>query len=339
MKKPFFHSALYAGLSFAALALTACDSASVEAQAPSAPAASAASDEGPARLPDAYETEILSLKAKIEDPEEREAAIRDAMIRHGFHPAAADRSEAQPQALPEAGIPAAPKSAASERVLRAKDFEFGFDFVITKRIDVPRGWTVIAYTTRTAENQNVDPRIVAFYPDGPDAGRTTTHVVGLNDDSSGLDSRISWKNTTGSTRKVTIYVFAYSASSKGVATLNYRLVTSTGAQGAVASIKGSIQATAVTDNLPPRYPCQDPADTQLGIQYVRGGGFQAGVVAVNASLMLGGYLHEGLPPIALGFVIPPGGGSFLLGVFERDGDVYEDSRYRALQDDFYPWCP
>lgn len=336
MNKPFSRFGLYACLSFAAIALAACDSSSIEPQSSSG---AVASEEGPIRPPDGYETEILSLKAKIADPGEREAAIRDAMIRHGFHPAEAAPPAAAPQALPEAAIPAAAKTAAFERVLRAKDFEFGFDFVITKRIDVPKGWTVIAYTTRAAENQNVDPRIVAFYPDGPDAGRTTTQVVGLNDDYSGLDSRIEWKNTSGSTRKVTIYVFAYSASSKGVATLNYRFVTSSGAQGAVASITGSIKATAVTDNLPPRYPCQDPADTQLGLQRVFGGGFQAGLVAVNASLMRGGYLHEGFPPFVLGFVIPPGGGNFLLGVFERDGDIYEASRYRALQDDFYPWCP
>lgn len=338
MKKPLSLLALLALIGLAAgLNLAACNSSSVEPQA--------ASDTGPSEewrmMPQsAYETEILSLKAGLTDPEIREAAIRDAMLRYGFRPAETIHPEGTSQATSAAEATAMAKTAAFERVLRAKDFEFGHAWVHTKRVNVVNQAKLIAYTTRAADAQIVDPRIVAYYPDGPDNGRTPTHIVGLNDDYSGLDSRFSWINTTGSSRTVTIHVFAYSESSRGKANLNYRIMSPLGVEGVLRTSSGNLQATAVSANLPPRYACQDPADSQLGLRILSGGGYNAGLVAVNASLMRGGYLVEGLPPFVLGFVIPPGGDNFLLGIFEGDGgNAYEFSRYRALQDDFYPWCP
>jgi hypothetical protein len=318
----------------AGLTLAGCDSPSVE---PTGSADADVPEEGLLQPASRYETEVLSIKSREPDPELRDAAIREAMIRHGIRPAA-PRVEAP---LPEAPAPRIPAAkAATTRVLRAKEFAFAFDWVITRRVNVASGSTLHAYTTRAQEDQNVDPRIVAFYPELPDNLRTTTRIVGLNDDYTGLDSRISWKNTTGVTRQVTVHVFAYSSASTGKATLKYYLKSAAGVQGPLVSLAGRAVATAVSANLPPRYACEYPDDSVIDTFTELGGGYDAGVIAVNPTLMRGGYVHESKPSLALGFVIPPGGGNFLLGFFEGNpADSYANSRYRAVQDDFYSFCP
>ena len=106
MKRPFSRPRFLLpvfGLT-AGLILSGCNSSSVE---PSGPSGTAPSEDGPLRPPGEYETEILSIKSKETDPEIREAAIRDAMIRHGFRPAA-PRAEAPMRERP------APRVAAAE---------------------------------------------------------------------------------------------------------------------------------------------------------------------------------------------------------------------------------
>ncbi len=326
-----FLSLLTAGLS-----LTACNSPDEAPATVAGPAPTTGTQ--PDRKPTAYETEILSLKARIADATEREAAIRAAMIRYGFQPAEVPAPAAQ-EAHP-AAVPLAKAASGTSRVIRAKDFRFGFARVITKRITVSNNTTLTAYTSRAANAQSVDPRIVAFYPELPDAGRTTTRIVGLNDDFNGLDSRFTWKNTTGSARTVTIHVFAYSTTATGSATLNYLTTSWLGFPGPTSSLSGPISAVAVTSNIPPSYPCADgPATSDINLFPIVGGGFNSGLVAVNISLMRGGYLHEANPQMTMPFVIAPNTGDFVLGIFEGDGSsFYENTQFEGIQDDYHPFC-
>lgn len=179
-------------------------------------AAGSAGGEGFAR-------ELLALKAQNGGRGVSDEAITALLSKYGLPNPMLDahRAEQADPGLEEAK--ALPKSAASSVYVPMRKANLNLNMTLYSGATVPAGVRMEAWTARTADNQSVDPVLIAYYKIGNDAIGSTIRVVAMNDDfEGGLDPRISWVNNTGATSQIEIIAYGFSAGTSGMGTLKVK---------------------------------------------------------------------------------------------------------------------
>ena len=314
-----------------ALALTACNNGDrPDSVGTAAPGQDAAAKQF------AYQKEIADLKAKAQDPAKEDLAIRETLLRYGYPIPEA----AQPHyGMPDAALNPIPQGAGLAKTAGtiSKFFiikEATFGYVPRVDVTVPANSTVEAWTTHPGKE---DPMLVGFYR-ASDLGnnRYTIREVGVGDDENGgLDAKITWKNTTGSSRLVSLVAFAYNSSLTGSATLNYRINA-----GLTKKKAFQMDAAKVTGSNPISVPagCTGPTMSLLNMYKVWGQLSEYALLGVNRNTHRGGWSFVNPDLTLLEDIMPRDAFSFILAYKLPTGSVFEESGYRANQTDAYS-CP
>jgi hypothetical protein len=216
-----------AGLSALMTVMVGCESAE-RIQTPSSPSQPTI---GAVGTEDSSEFDRELIRAKVDkvDPARSDEAIMRVFDKYGI---TYTRPKGQETVLPAdagmenpSGNPAAAKSGATARTsfeAVRRDFSATAGDIATfgDLVVLEPGQMVVAVAL--GNTANVDPCLVAYYPD-PFGTPKLKHlkVVAFNDDvgSANRNSAIQWSNNTGVQRTVWIFAFAYSTPSKGLGTV------------------------------------------------------------------------------------------------------------------------
>jgi hypothetical protein len=212
-----------AGLSALMMALAGCDSGE-RIQGPSAASRPAI---GAVGVDDssAYDRELIQAKARNTDPVLRDQAIIKVFDKYGVSypralaPVEPARAENADGAAPLGAAAAKAAYISSSFNPLRRDFTGNTNDIVTfyYNITVQNGEGLAA--AAIANTANVDPFLVAFYPEpGGTPSIQTVKVAAYNDDagSGNRNSVISWTNNTGSAKAVTVVAFAYSTATRGL---------------------------------------------------------------------------------------------------------------------------
>jgi hypothetical protein len=266
---------------------------------------------------------------------------------------ACDRSETASPAAPaqEISVAAAtPVYSDGYTWFKVKQIDFDFPWIVKYHVTVPANATLLATTTHFGGQGN--PALAAFYQNGKTRYATAypVKVVGLNDDYSGKDARISWKNTTGAAKDVQIVGYAATVAGYTEGIINVRVTTGNVVHHS-SSKRGYMTGVALHNNDPINPgSCVGPATSRITLKKLsaQGGGFNSAVLAVNATTLEGGFIREtdpiiGEPPFTsaylnLGAVLPSGGAHLFLAFVEIYDHQPESTWFSAIQENRYT-CP
>ena len=319
-----------------ALGLTSCDKATSPAGGPGQEQGPGPSSLTPEKRA-AFEQEAITIKARFPEGAEFETAMGELLVRYGFPVPAASASGVTHLPAPEDGSArtapgVAAKAAAVAMYKRVKTLDVTYPFALYAEADIPSEATLDAVTEQVSET--VDPYLVAFYHTNGKDDYDKVTIVGLNDDGAGgRNSKIQWKNTTGSARRVTLIVFAFSSATKGVARLKF-----TPYVGAPTSTRtGKVHTTRVRTNLDINTDnCTGPIRSRIGLKNLTPYVYGTGILAVDVAGKRGGNVRELQLTLEMGFPVTTSGGDFVLPYLQDNvGNVYVDNHYLAWQDDLY----
>jgi hypothetical protein len=321
------------------LALSACNQSQPIAPAGKSPE----SQEFPAGQPTPFEKDLLALKAEITDQDEFDVAVLDVIRRHGLRapapleeplgPLGPDSKESAPTAA--LGKTAAVKSSFPRRL------QFNNRTALGWTVTVANGATMEAWTEIQQNDAVTDPYIIGWYQTSGIDGDTQykLKVIGQNDDYKfSRNSRFSWTNGTGTSKKVHVLAFAHSLSTRGPITFH----TKASAGAAKYSQSGTLNAYRYTQFMPPSPEfiagCGAPNLSIIRLDRKDGLAFStSGLVAINLATMNGANIHtHNSGRELLKEVLPAGPKYFLIGYsFPQE---WNTGWFEAEQEDLYP-CP
>jgi hypothetical protein len=285
-----------------------------------------------------FDRSALSIKAGPYSQQEKISALQALASRYGHVMTPQANPDPAPN-LEEIGKPVAGalgKAAASNRYFLMKSETLRNSFVLEDFRVVKANQTLVASTTRPA-GSTADPFLVAFHDTRliGDRHAMLTKIVGLNDDDAGLDSRFSWKNTTGKDQGVEILVFAYTPELSGRGTL-----TTTINGGTKRTFTGTFAGIATyNDNMNtlPIANCSGPLSDRLSLQILQRGDAFYSAIMVNHVTMTGGSVGiSGTQPdvvLDMPTATPSGYPSFML--LYATGSATVNGTYVGRQDQLF----
>jgi hypothetical protein len=327
LQAPRGRAALLIAMAFSA-ALMACDRAE---RAPQAMAPGESAGPGPQDSREtAFARDMIALKARGLAPDAVDAAVRELRTRYGY-PILEARAAAP---IADEGTAALAKSEAiGSKWKTVKSFSFGFPLAIKQSFVISNQGTLHAWTAISANEEGVDPVLIAYYRT---SGTSTAHrvkVVAYNDDAAAgsLQPEITWTNTTGGNVTVDVLAFVFSAESQGTVKLFVRHsifpVTDT--------YVTHISAYPLWDNTASGgiAGCSGPWSSRLRLVKTAGGGYAHGLLGINGNNLTGGEIVENSATLDVGTVIPSGRYNMVIGYVPWDLSKTEDgTQYSAFQD-------
>lgn len=223
---------------------------------------------------------------------------------------------------------------------QVKKIDFSFPFVLSETVIIPANATLRAVTQKQDGAGN--PALVAFYKTTESVfGAFKVKVVGLNDDVTppGLNAYFAWRNTTGSSKSVTVVGYASTPEQAGMGKVFLEVATN-GLTHYTRTLSGYMSGIAVHNDDPVSTgACTGPWATRITLKNRVGGGFGSSVLAVNATTLNGGYIREEDNVLELKEVLPSGGAHLFLAFMEQQSSsILESTGFRATQENKY-FCP
>jgi hypothetical protein len=285
-----------AGLSALMMVMAGCDS-SERIHEPSAATGPAIGAVGVGDSSE-YDRELIRAKAGNTDPALGDQAILRVFDKYGVSyprplapagPASAGEADG---AVPFGAAAAKASYIASSFNPLRRDFSGNSGDIVTfyYNITVPNGEDLAA--AAIANTANVDPFLVAFYPEpGSTPIIQIVKVVAWNDDSSpgNRHSVIGWTNNTGSAKTVTVVAFAYSTATRGLAHLVVN--TTNSSHSLINQPIGGLKQFGATA-LPAEPSNCVFRGTQMTFKRVSGTPDNVTALVIDTQAMRGGYLQR-----------------------------------------------